>query len=94
MKNILLGMIVIFSQNILGIFLLSLASSAALKSQLLNSFEDNVIFFFSVFKIFGYEIRLQCMDKKKKNPARSFLGLCFFSFLYYSNWNTHILYVP
>ena len=39
-------MIVIFSQNILGIILLSLASSVALKSQLLNSFEDNVFFFF------------------------------------------------
>ena len=58
-------MIVIFSQNMLGIILLSLASSVALKSQLLNSFEDNVFFFFfflTVFKIFGYEVCLQCMD--------------------------------
>ena len=63
-------MIVIFSQNILGILLLSLASSAALKNQLLNSFEDNVFFFFLFLRSLAMKYVCNVWIKKKKNKKK------------------------
>lgn len=75
-------MIVIFSQNILGIILLFLASTVALKSQLLNSFEDNVFFFFFFFWLFLRSLAMKYVcnvwiKKKKILPDPSWA--CVFS---------------